>query len=589
MFTLVLIGLVGGLVTGISPCILPVLPVVLLAGGSGGRPPAGAGAVTAAGPATGGGVALATPPAARARRSPRPYVVIAGMVVSFSFFTLLGTLLLSALGLPGDLLKTIGVVLLVLIGLGLIFPKVEAILEKPFARLPQRAAGKDRGAFVLGLGLGLLYVPCAGPVLTAIIVAGATGQISGRIVVLTIAFAVGATLPLLFFALAGQQVSNRIAAFRRNQTTIRRVSGVVMIVLAIALAFDAAQFIQRAIPDYTAGLQKQIAKNDAFKPQLTNLGDGSTELLSRCEDGQTELRDCGPAPELRDIAGWLNTPGDAPLRMSDLRGKVVLIDFWTYSCINCQRSVPHVEAWDRTYRDSGLQTIGIHTPEFAFERDRQNVVDGARALNVRYPVAMDNMTSMFTVYRNSYWPARFLIDAQGQVRYFKLGEGDYNTTEKLIRRLLEEAKPGLTLPGETAVDDRTVTDERTTRETYVNAGQIQNYVGDKLVLEQPFDYRFPAAFPPNTIGFDGNWNVGYEYAEAGPGARIGFHVNARQVYAVVEGRGSLAVTVDGKPEATVAVSGTPRVYPLMTRDDLVDAQLTLGVSPGLRVYVFTFG
>ncbi len=588
MFTLVLIGLVGGIVTGISPCILPVLPVVLLAGGSGGRSGRDRPA-DAPDPGPGGGVAVESPPATRARRSLRPYLVIAGMVVSFSFFTLLGALVLSALGLPDDLLKTVGVVLLVLIGLGLIFPKVEAILEKPFSRLPQRAATQDRGAFVLGLGLGLLYVPCAGPVLTAIIVAGATGDISGRIVVLTIAFAIGATLPLLVFALAGQQMSRRIAAFRRNQTVIRRVSGVVMILLAIALAFDAAQAVQRAIPDYTAGLQKEIAKNPALKPQLTNLGDGSTEQLSRCEDGQTELRDCGPAPEFRNIAGWLNTPGDAPLTMSGLRGKVVLIDFWTYSCINCQRSVPHVEAWDRAYRDAGLQVVGIHTPEFAFERDRANVIAGAKALNVRYPVAMDNMTSMFTAYRNQYWPAQFLVDAKGQVRYFKLGEGNYDTTERLIRRLLTDANPGVRLPAGTEVADRTVTDQRTTHETYLNAGQIQNYVGDPLALEQPHDYRFPAGFPPNTVGLDGTWNVGYEYAEAGPGARIGFHVNARQVYAVVEGQGSLDVAVDGKPESTIPVSGTPRVYPLMARDDLVDAQLTLGVSPGLRVYVFTFG
>lgn len=582
MFTLVLIGLVGGLVTGISPCILPVLPVVLLAGGSGRG--SGGGPEPVPG---GGGVAVATEPATR--RSLRPYLVIAGMVLSFSSFTLLGSLVLSALGLPDGLLKTVGVALLVLIGLGLIFPRLEAVLEKPFARLPQRAATQDRGAFVLGLGLGLLYVPCAGPVLTAIIVAGATGEITGRIVALTVAFAIGATLPLLVFAIAGQQMSRRIAAFRRNQTTIRRVSGVVLILLAIALALDAAEAVQRAIPDYTAGLQKQIAGNPALRPQLTNLGDGSTELLSRCEDGQTELRDCGPAPEFRNIAGWLNTPGDAPLRMSDLRGKVVLIDFWTYSCINCQRSVPHVEAWDRAYRDAGLQVIGIHTPEFAFERDRRNVVDGARALNVRYPVAMDNRTSMFTAYRNQYWPAQFLVDAQGQVRYFKLGEGNYDTTEKLIRRLLTEAKPGVALPAETEVADRTVTDQRTTRETYLNAGQIQNYVGEPLALEQPHDYRFPAGFPPNTVGLGGTWTVGYEYTEAGPGARIGFHVNARQVYAVFEGQGSVEVAVDGKPEPTVQVSGTPRVYPLMARDDLVDAQLTLGVSPGLRVYVFTFG
>ena len=253
MLTLILIGLVGGLVTGISPCILPVLPVVLLAGGTGKERKEPSPAVGA-----GDGDTLVDAPAStRTRRSARPYVVIAGLVTSFSVFTLFGSLLLSALGLPANLLRTIGVVLLVLIGLGLLFPGVERLLERPFARLPQRAANAESGAFVLGLGLGLLYVPCAGPVLTAITVAGATNRVSGNTVVLTIAFALGATLPLLLFALAGQRISERIAALRRRQRLIRAISGLVMIALALALAFNLADVLQRAIPDYTAGLQSR--------------------------------------------------------------------------------------------------------------------------------------------------------------------------------------------------------------------------------------------------------------------------------------------------------------------------------------------
>jgi cytochrome c biogenesis protein CcdA/thiol-disulfide isomerase/thioredoxin len=591
MLTLVLIGLVGGLITGISPCILPVLPVVLLAGTTGKRGISGVAPATGpAGATEAGGVAVASPPAAeRVSSRLRPYVVIAGLVLSFSFFTLLGSLLLSVLGLPADLLRTIGVVLLVLIGLGLIFPGLERLLERPFARLPQRAANREGGAFVLGLGLGLLYVPCAGPVLTAITVAGATNQVSWNTVILTLSIAIGATLPLLLFALAGQRVAERIAAFRRRQTLIRRISGVVMILLALALALNAAEFVQRAIPDYTAGLQKQIARNPALTPKLTNLIDDRNQLLSRCEDGQTELRDCGPAPEFTKIAAWLNTPANAGLTMSDLRGKVMLIDFWTYSCINCQRSVPHVEAWDRAYRDAGLRVIGIHTPEFSFERDLANVASGAQRLGVRYPIAVDNGYSMFTAYRNQYWPAQFLIDAQGQVRYFKLGEGNYDNTETQIRALLTAANPSVSLPAPTAVADQTVTDDRTSPETYVNAGQIRHYVGDKLVLDKAKDYRFPATFPANSVGLDGNWTMSYQNLTAGPNARLGFHFAAKQVYAVLEGEGSVDVAVDGKPEQTVRVSGTPRVYPLVRRDELTDAQLTLGVSPGLHLYVFTFG
>jgi len=590
MLTLVLIGLVGGLVTGVSPCILPVLPVVLLAGGTGKDKSVRAAASDTAESDTaepGGGVAVLTEP--KVRRSARPYVVIAGLVVSFSVFTLLGSLLLSALGLPADLLRTIGVVLLVLIGLGLLFPQLEALLERPFARLPQRAANAEGGAFVLGLGLGLLYVPCAGPVLTAITVAGATNRISFNTVVLTVAFALGATLPLLLFALAGQRISERIAAFRSRQRLVRAISGIVMIALALALAFNLADVVQRAIPDYTAGLQKQVAKNAALQPQLTNLTDQRNQQLSRCTSGAPELRDCGPAPELDNIAGWLNTPGNTGLRMTQLRGKVVLIDFWTYSCINCQRSLPHVQAWDRAYRAAGLQVIGVHTPEFAFERDPANVRSGAARLGVTYPIAMDNNYSMFDAYRNQYWPADFLVDATGQVRYFTLGEGDYAATENHIRQLLQAANPAAVLPAPTNVADRTVTDPRTTPETYLNVGQIRNYHGDPMTVGKTKDYHFPTLLPPNGVSFDGTWNIGFEQATAGPNARIGLHYQAKNVNLVLAGQGSITVNDGIDPPRTIAVSGTPQLYPLLTQPELHDGQLTITVSPGLQAYDLTFG
>jgi cytochrome c biogenesis protein CcdA/thiol-disulfide isomerase/thioredoxin len=586
VLTLVLIGLVGGLVTGVSPCILPVLPVVLLAGGTGKDKTTGDPKPTDAEDAAGGVAVLAEP---KVRRSARPYVVIAGLVVSFSVFTLLGSLLLSVLGLPADLLRTIGVVLLVLIGLGLLFPRLEALLERPFARLPKRAANAEGGAFVLGLGLGLLYVPCAGPVLTAITVAGATNRISFSTVVLTVTFAIGATLPLLLFALAGQRISERIAAFRRRQRLVRAVSGVVMIALALALALNLADVVQRAIPDYTAGLQKQVANNVALQPKLTNLTDQRNQQLSRCTEGASELRDCGPAPELDNIAGWLNTPNDTALRMSQLRGKVVLIDFWTYSCINCQRSLPHVEAWDRAYRDTGLQVIGVHTPEFTFERDPTNVRSGAARLGVTYPIAMDNNYSMFDAYRNQYWPADFLVDATGQVRYFSLGEGDYATTETHIRQLLRAANPTVALPPPTNVADKTVTDARTTSETYLNAGQIRNYSGDPLAIGQAKDYHFPALLPANGVSFDGNWTIGYQEATAGQDARIGLHYQAKNVNLVLAGQGAITISDGISPARTIAVSGTPQLYTLLTQPELHDGQLTIALSPGLQAYDLTFG
>jgi cytochrome c biogenesis protein CcdA len=589
VLTIALVGLLGGLVTGISPCILPVLPVVLLAGGTSRN--TSASSAETKGEATtseaSGGVALAAPP--KPKRSLRPYAVIAGLVASFSMFTLFGTLLLSALGLPADLLKIVGVTLLILIGLGLLFPWVDRILERPFARLPQRSANSDRGGFVLGLGLGLLYVPCAGPVLTAITVAGATDKVTWSTVVLTLAFSVGATLPLLVFALAGQRIGQRLGAFRRRQRLFRSISGVLMILLALALAFNLAEVIQRAIPDYTAGLQKSVAANPALKPKLSTLGSESNKLLARCEDAAPDLRECGPAPELDNVTAWLNTPGNAPLRMSALRGRVVLIDFWTYSCINCQRSLPHVEAWDAAYRNAGLTVIGVHTPEFAFERDLANVRAGADRLGVHHAIAVDNGYSMFTAYRNQYWPAQFLVDAAGQVRYFKLGEGNYDVTERHIRELLTAANPAAVLPAPTDVPDLTVTDPRTSPETYLNAGQIKGYVGDPLDLTRPKDYHFPTDIPVNTVSLDGSWATGNQRFTAGPNARVAMHFSAKKVYMVVAGEGTLTTDVDGAEQRTIPITGPPMLYPLVQGDELRDGRLTVGLTPGLSTYVFTFG
>jgi thiol-disulfide isomerase/thioredoxin len=322
----------------------------------------------------------------------------------------------------------------VAIGLGLIFPRFEALLEAPFARLPQRQSGSGRSGLGLGLALGVLYVPCAGPVLAAIVVAGATGSIGTDTVALTLAFAVGAALPLLFFALAGQKVAERVAAFRRRQREIRVAAGVVTILLAVALVFNVPASLQRAIPDYASALQDRIG--DSGPLDLGTRVNDQNAGLSNCSDGAPVLESCGTAPDIRGITRWLNTPGNAPTDLKSLRGRVVLIDFWTYSCINCQRTIPHLTKWYDTYRDAGLEVIGVHTPEYGFEKVEDNVVDGARDLGVTYPIAMDNDYATWTNYGTKYWPALYLIDRQGIVRHVKFGEGGYADTESMIQQLL---------------------------------------------------------------------------------------------------------------------------------------------------------
>jgi AhpC/TSA family len=217
-------------------------------------------------------------------------------------------------------------------------------------------------------------------VLAAIIVAGATGNVGARTIALTLAFAVGTALPLLVFALAGQRVAERIAVFRGHQRVIQAVGGVVMIAFAVALVFNLPAVLQRAIPDYTASLQKNLAEPttilDNLDPGRNNVATANGQL-SNCDPGALVLENCGPAPAITGTTGWLNTPGGAPITIASLRGKVVLVDFWAYSCINCQWAIPHVVSWYHAYKDAGFEVIGVHTPEYAFEHVPGNVASGA--------------------------------------------------------------------------------------------------------------------------------------------------------------------------------------------------------------------
>ncbi len=568
MLTLILIGLLGGLITAVSPCILPVLPVVFLAGGPGAATPADE--------------------AEPRQRNRRPYAVVTGLVISFSFFTLAGTTLISALGLPDGILRYVGLSMLVVLGLGLIFPVVERLLEKPFARIPQRSFNKEGSALALGLGLGLLYVPCAGPVLAAITVAGARGRISMGIVALTVSFAVGTAIPLLVFALAGRRVAQRITAFRSRARKLRVTGGVVMILLAAALAFNITDALQRALPDYTSAAQHKVEGSDTARQQLSGLFDNSNKQLSKCVDGADKLSRCGPAPAIAGITKWLNTPGGKPLSIKALRGKVVLIDFWTYSCINCQRSLPHVEAWDRAYRGHGLQVIGVHSPEFTFEKDPSNVAGQARKLGVDYPVALDNQLTTWDDYRNEYWPAEYLIDATGTVRYITFGEGGYDRTEGLIRTLLQQADPGTSLPARTKTSEATVA-KGTTPETYLGTQRIRRYVGDDLAEAKPKDYHAPATLPNDGISINGDWTTTYEDFTAGADARIDLNYQAKKVYLVLGGHGPVRILINGKLVRTLQVAGVPTLYTLDSRETPRRALLQVEPAPGIQAYDFTFG
>jgi cytochrome c biogenesis protein CcdA/thiol-disulfide isomerase/thioredoxin len=570
VITLALIGLLGGLITGISPCILPVLPVIFLSGG----------AQSARGTTD-------VPQAGRWR----PYLVIAGLVVSFSLFTLVGSLILGLLGLPQDVLRWAGIVVLVLIGVGLIVPRFESLLEKPFSWIPQRNVGTERGGFPLGFALGAVYVPCAGPVLAAITVAGSTGRIGVETVVLTLSFAIGAALPLLVFALAGRRVAERVKTFRTHQRGIRIAGGVVMIALAAGLVFNLPQLLQRLVPDYTSAFQQDLADSEEITRALDlgGLVNDENAELDECTNGASELESCGTAPTIRGIEQWFNTVDGASVDLADLRGRVVLVDFWAYSCINCQRSIPHVVAWDEAYRDAGLSVVGIHSPEYAFEKEPRNVEAGIRSFGIDYPVGLDNSLSTWTNYRNRYWPAHYLIDADGTVRHISFGEGNYAATEQHIRELLERADPGVALPRVTEQRDDTPQVGSTTPETFLGTTKQVNFAGEEPYRRATTDFAFPKELPRDAFALDGDWALGTQsITPAAADARVRLAYTGSEVRLVLGGAGTVVVD-DGSETREIEVGGVPRSYRLVKTDAPASGTLTVTMSAGVDAYSFTFG
>ena len=445
-----LLGLLGGLVTGISPCILPVLPVLFL-GAAGGRDSAKA--ATASSPENASnsvdpGLFRVAPgvnvgkgsgsPKVAARKadddSPsvarRPLLIVAGLITSFMLITVAGSALLSLLHLPQTAIRWAGIVLLVAVGIGMIVPKVMEVLERPFARLAPRTTG-DSAGFGLGLVLGAAFVPCAGPVLASVIVASNTGQFTWHIVGLAISFAVGLSIPLLAVALAGSGVA---ASFlKARQRPLRIAAGVAMIALALGIATDAPAALQRMIPDYTASLQ--AGEGEACE---TGACDPETEVEARgdfaqCARDSGSTKDCGALPTI-NASEWMNALGQPS-------GTVTLVDFWSSSCTNCQREIPELEAIYEKYKDYGLVVVGVHSPQQAYERDASVVNASIEKLGITYPVALDPDLEAFKAYGATAWPTHFIAGADGKL--VATGRGTKGVEEQ-IRTLLTEA--GAPLP-----------------------------------------------------------------------------------------------------------------------------------------------
>jgi thiol-disulfide isomerase/thioredoxin len=358
----------------------------------------------------------------------------------------------------------------------------------------------------------------------------------------------------------------------------------------VALVFNLPAVLQRAIPDYTSSLQNKLGGGQQIQQDL-NLGgivNDQNKELSNCTDGSAQLQNCGSAPDLKGITAWLNTAGDKPIDLHGLRGKVVLIDFWAYSCINCQRAIPHVEGWYKAYHDDGFEVIGVHTPEYAFEKVTGNVEKGAADIGITYPIALDNSYSTWTNYRNQYWPAEYLIDAGGVVRHVKFGEGDYNVTETLIRQLIATARPGVALPPPVDAPD-TTPQSGLTPETYFGVGKMVNYAGTGVYDKGQANFAFPPTLPDDSFALQGPWTLDYQGATADSDtSSIELNYHAKNVYIVVGGTGSLTVTRDGKT-TTVPISGPPTSHRIATGNDMARGLLDMHSSKGLQVFSFTFG
>jgi cytochrome c biogenesis protein CcdA/thiol-disulfide isomerase/thioredoxin len=534
----------AGIVTAVSPCVFPVLPILFAGGASGGRR--------------------------------RPYAIIAGLVASFATFTLVATWLLEQLHLPQDFLRDLSIALLLVVAATLIFPRFAVLLERPLASLSRRAPSSDLGGgFLLGASLGLVFVPCGGPVIAAISANAARLELGPKTVAVTLAYALGAAIPMLAVAALGQSATRRL---RANAAHLRVAFGVLMAAAALAIAFDADRRLQTWFPDYTHALQG-LERSSVANDELGKLQHRGASPFRATASGS--LSDYGPAPQFAGISEWLHS---RPLTLDRLRGKVVLVDFWTYSCINCLRTLPHLESWDRRYRKAGLVIVGVHTPEFAFEHVVSNVREASRKLGVRYPVAIDNDYRTWDAYRNDAWPAEYLIDRRGRVREIKKGEGRYGETERSIRTLLGESGTAQLA----MVKDRTP-QHLTTPESYLGWARLARYVGSTITPDREAAYRFPREIALNELAYAGRWRVERERIVAGRGARLRLHFLAQQVYLVLGGRGRLQMFVGGRPVKTVRVNGLSRLYTLLSYPQLSEGALELRFTPGISAYAFTFG
>lgn len=604
---LIVLAYLGGVLTIVSPCILPVLPFVF-------------------------------------SRATQPFVknglpLLAGMALTFALVASLAAVGGGWVVAANQYGRWLALALVALFALTLLWPGLAERLSRPLvaagARLSQTAqaesAPRTGASLLLGVATGLLWAPCAGPILGLILTGAALQGANAGSTLLLLAYALGAATSMAAALLLGGKV---FAALKRSLGAgewVRRGLGGAMLagIAAIALGLDTGVLTQLSTAS-TGNIEQKLvdrlgARRDegamAMQASPANsmrmqgpamMAAGNAMRMAGPGNGDTSaLPDEGAAPSLDGATDWLNA---TPLTAKDLRGKVVLVDFWTYSCINCLRTLPYVKAWAEKYRGQGLVVVGVHAPEFAFERDIANVTKAMKRLGITYPVAVDNQYAIWRAFKNQYWPAHYFIDAQGRMRYHHFGEGNYAESERVIQQLLQEAGTAqVAAQGLAEVDARGVQqaaemDSVRSHETYVGYARGENFASTPTAApDQAVLYTPPAHPKLNAWGLGGHWNVGAEQATlAGPSGRIVYRFQARDLHLVLgpEADGKpvrFRVSIDGKPPGPargmdVAEDGTgtvteQRLYQLIRQPgDVVERTFSIEfLDPAVSAYAFTFG
>ncbi|MDQ6817516.1 MAG: cytochrome c biogenesis protein DipZ [Actinomycetota bacterium] len=594
MALLLLFALLAGAGTAITPCVLPVLPALLSASAVGGRR--------------------------------RPLGIVVGLAGTFTIAIVALAQLVNGVGLASSAARDAAIVVLIAFGVVMLIPDLAARIQAPLSRLA-RFGPRNRGSgFWSGLGvgaaLGFVCAPCAGPILAAVTSVSASSGASPRIVAVALAYSAGLAAVLLLYGLGGRFVIERMRHSLRGHV-VERALGVVLLLTGLAMAanldvrFEEALARNTSLPAFLVDPTRSLETSSAVQNRLASLRPVSPFTVRQREasvnpvpsqagvsiPGVTtpQLPDLGLAPEFTGTEQWFNTPGGRPLTLSRLRGRVVLVDFWTYTCINCIRTLPFLKGLYATYHPYGLDIVGVETPEFTFEQAASNVRQAIQSDGLRYPVAQDNRYGTWNAYSNQYWPAEYLIDAQGHVRHTHFGEGEYKQSEAAVRQLLFQAG-ARSLPPPMSAHAVMPAANLGTPETYLSPDRAQGFA--QPLQAGVHSYGGVPYVHPNQFALEGTWSISSQAATAvAPGASIQAGFQAAKVYLVMTSPGavprSVRVLLDGKPiEAaqagadvrfsTVTVQGQ-RLYSLVSLPSAQFHDLTVEVPPGVSAYDFTFG